>query len=1144
VSTLQLLSELAAANIRLQLRGDSLQCLSPKGALTEALSRGIRTHRDELIALLRKSVPEQPLLGESVDIPRVPEDLPVPLTHVQERMWFLDQLMGPNHVYNISVAVPLLNRPLDLRALTLACNTLIARHAILRTAFVLRDGIVKQVLVDDAVIAPRVLELSREYAQDERAARDAELRDILRRESRTPFELARAPLFRMIAVRLAPDSHVLLMMLHHIVSDGWSNGILVRDLTALYGAFSRGAEPQLPPVEVQYRNYAAWQRQRLDGSAGLKSQLDYWLNRLRDLPPLLELPYDRPRPAVARQEGSTLPFQLDAQLSAALRELAAHHRVSLFMLLLAAFQVLIARYSGRKDVAVGSPLTNRRHSQLEEMVGPCINTVVLRSAVDPGTSFLTHLQQVRSTVLEAFDNQDVPFEQIVSGLRVPRTLAHEPLVQVGFLLKVPAPGEVLAPGAGKVSELFGFDIRDITGYSKLDLTVMTKEEGPLILGWFEYNTDLFAGASVRRMIEHYRHLLASIAARAAQLESTRLGDLELMPPDERRAMLRRGERAAEAFEDLTTHELVVRQARATPGAVALISDAARLSYAELLQASRRVAAALRARGAGPGTVIPLFMNRSADAVIAMLAVLECGAAYLPLDPSYPQARIAHMLTDSAPAFVLTHAEVRHLLPDTAARVVVYETVTDGAPDEVAEPPRGPAPRDLAYVIYTSGSTGKPKGVMIEHRALANFLQSMAREPGMTPTDRLLALTTFSFDIAALEIFLPLIRGATVVLASRAVATDPRLLADELRRHRITMLQATPATWRMLLASGWEGAPGLKALCGGEALSSQLARELISRVDSLWNMYGPTETTVWSACRAVREAAAGNGVETIGAPIANTGLFVLDTTLQPAPQSVIGELCISGAGLARGYLNQPQLTDERFVTLDVEGAAVRMYRTGDLARWNAAGQLDFLGRNDGQVKVRGFRIELGEIEARLCEHPAVSAAAVAARPDVSGELRLVAYVVGERLGDGALDALRDFCRQSLPEHMVPAQFARLDALPLTANGKVNRAALPEIQRAAPRSHEPPQGATEEAVAQIWAALLSVTVGRHDDFFALGGHSLLAVRMAAEVERSLEVTVPVSAIFEAPTLAEFALRAQRPASPQAPAAEPRATIEGFI
>lgn len=1140
-----LLTQLAAANIKLYARGDKLECRAPAGALTEALTRGIRTHKDELLSLLRRP-DDAPIMSESATIPPWATDASAPLTHAQERMWFIDRMMGPNHVYNISVAVPLLNRALDLEALKRSCNALLARHAILRTSFVMQDGAVVQVVSNDVCIEPRVIPLSRQYGPSEARERDLELQSIMRSEVRAPFDLSRAPLFRLAVVRIDAHSHILLMMMHHIVSDGWSNQIIVRELTALYGAFSSGREPALPKVDLQYRDYAGWQRQHVDGNPRLARQMSYWKEKLRDLPPLLELPNDRPRPAVARHEGSTLAFQLDKDTAAKLREIAARQRVSLFMLLLATFQVFLSRYSGRADVAVGSPLTNRRHPQLEELVGPCINTVVLRSAVEESSTFAAHLQSVRKTVLEAFDNQDVPFEQIVNALQLPRSLSYEPLVQIGFLLKVSAPGEVLDQGSGKISDLLGVDIRDISGYSKMDLTVMMKEEGETIVGWLEYRTDLFTDATAARMIAHFSQLLASIARDSEHLSDRPMASLTMLPARERHDLLHRVNAPRATVDPLPAHAQFESWAARAPATTALVFEGATWSYETLNAAADRLASRLRSRGAGPGSLVALYLDRCAEAVISILAVLKSGAAYVPVDPAFPQARVEHMLSDSKPVLVLTRAKIRNDLPQTCAPVAVYEELVadDIRSDSACTGQRYSGPNDLAYVIYTSGSTGKPKGVMIEHSALSNFLGAMRIAPGISPSDRLLAVTTLSFDIAGLEILLPLTSGATVVLASTAVTKDAALLASSIRRQQISLLQATPATWRMLLRSGWVGSKSLRAICGGEALTSELSAQLLEKTGSLWNLYGPTEATIWCAGRPIEKASdTGNGVESIGGPIANAQLYILDQTLQPVPAGVAGEICIGGAALARGYLNRPELTSQRFVSVNLDdGTATRVYRTGDMARWTSTGDIEFLGRNDQQVKINGFRVELGEIEAQLDQHPDVASCAVVARADDHGGHRLVAYVVLASGDDTRLPQLRDFCRGVLPEYMVPSQFVRLDAMPLTPNGKFDRGSLPDVQRVVASGYEAPEGSLETAVAHLWKKILKVpAVGRYDDFFALGGHSLLAAYMVADLERETQRSVPVAAVFEAPTLCAFARRIEGAHTAPQPYA---VAVEGYI
>jgi amino acid adenylation domain-containing protein len=827
--------------------------------------------------------------------------------------------------------------------------------------------------------------------------------------------------------------------------------------------------------------------------------------------------------------------------------------VTPFMLLLAAFQSLLHRYTGADDIVVGTPLAGRTRREVEPLIGFFVNTLVLRTGLAGDPSFAELLGRVRETALGAFAHQDLPFERLVAELRPERHLAHSPVFQVMFTLQnAPAPR----------LDLPGLDLSPVESPARAarfdwSLSLTAAEAG--IGGYLEYNTDLFDPATIRRALGH----LATLLGGAAADPSRRLSELPLLPAAERRQILAEWNATAEPAWEGPVDALFAAQAARTPEAVAVICRGEPLTYGELGARADRLASRLRALGVGPETPVALAMERSLEMVVGLLGIWKAGGAYLPLDPAYPRERLAYMLEDSGAPVLVTHgAEGDPLAGDFARGGWTGEVVClgpgGGLPGPSEEPVvAGTGPDHLAYILYTSGSTGRPKGVQVTHRALANFLGSMRREPGLSSGDVLVAVTSLSFDIAGLELWLPLAAGARVVLATRPETADGLLLRALVEEWGGTVLQGTPATWRLLIEAGWRGGAGFKALCGGEAFPPALAAELGERAGSIWNLYGPTETTIWSAVAEVRDLAAGAPVP-VGRPIDATRIHLLGRLGphgEPVPAGVAGELLIGGAGLARGYLARPDLTAEKFVPDPFAAApGERLYRTGDLARYRPDGRLECLGRLDAQVKVRGFRIELGEIEAVLALHPAVAQAAVAARGE--GEARgLVAYVV-PRSADQPLDAgeLRAALRRSLPDYMVPAIVMELAALPLTPNGKVDRRALPAPERSRPAAgYAPPRTPAEEILAGVWERVLGLAgegadetarVGIHDNFFDLGGHSVLAIQIVARAREAGLLLTPIQ-IFQRPTIAELAeLAAAAPSPAEAAEAVPAPADPGAV
>jgi amino acid adenylation domain-containing protein len=1013
----------------------------------------------------------------------VPRQRDLPLSFAQQRLWLLDQLAPGNPFYNLGGALRLIGR-LAAAALGAALAEVVRRHEVLRTGFASVEGRPVQRIAPESGWDLPAIDLGALPAD----RREAEMRRLVTAQARRPFDLGRPPLLRASLLRLGDAEHVLIFALHHIASDGWSMGVLTGEVAQLYAAFASGKPSPLPELPVQYADFAVWQRSWLRGEV-LESQLAYWRRGLAGAPPV-ELPTDRPRPPVQTFRGALFRSRLSAELSAALAALGRERSSSLFMVLFTGFDALVSRYTGLEDLVVGTPIAGRTRAVLERLIGFFVNTLVLRTDLSGDPTVAEMLARVRETAVGAYSHQDLPFEHLVEKLQPQRDLSRNPLFQLMFNLLGAPPGKVESQGL-TLSRL-----ESAGGTSLFDLQVYLTDTGAGIAASWEYATDLFDASTIARLAGHFTTLLEGMVADP----EARLAALPLLGSEEREQLLTGWNATARPVPDGCVHEWIAAQAARSPEAVAVVFGDESLTYRELDRRANGLARRLRSLGVGPEVRVGLAAERSPEMVVGLLAVLKAGGAYVPLDPSYPEERLAFMREDAGLAALLTR-----------------ESVRAEAGEEAARPPRsGAGPGNAAYLIYTSGSTGRPKGVQISHGALANFLASMAECPGLGAGDALLAVTSLSFDIAGLEILLPLMVGGRVVLASREEAADGRRLQTLIAAAGITVLQATPATWRLLLEAGWQGGRGLKALCGGEAMAPALAASLRQRVGSLWNVYGPTETTVWSTLDEIRD----DGPITIGRPIANTGAYVLDARGNPVPVGAAGELYLGGAGLARGYLGRPELTAERFVPDPFGPPGSRLYRTGDLARYRADGCLDCLGRIDHQVKIRGFRIELGEIEAALGRHPDVEAAVVVVR-DEGADRRLVAYLVARRPEMDLAGELRDWSRRSLPEPMIPTAWVRLDRLPLTPNGKVDRKALPAPAAVGPRTSTAPRTPTEAALAGIWGSVLGVAaVGAEDDFFELGGHSLLAAQVVSRIHDALGVELPLSRIFQAPVLSALA------------------------
>jgi amino acid adenylation domain-containing protein len=1034
-----------------------------------------------------------------------------PASFSQQRLWFLHQLEPGGSAYNLLYAFKLDGR-LDLVALERSLDEIARRHEILRTTFAADDGAPTQI-----IHPPRQQPLScTDLSQLPAEATEAEAARLIADEARRPFDLAAGPLFRRTLVKIDREKHILLLAFHHIVSDGWSRGILLREISVLYDAFSAGQESPLRPLSIQYADFAVRQRQQLQGKV-LQDQLSYWKRQLSGVA-VLELPTDRLRPAVPTFHGASESFVLPKFLTDALKVLSRQERVTLFMTLLAAFQTLLHRYTGQDDIAIGSPIAGRQHIEFENLIGFFVNTLVLRTDLSGDPTFKQLLGRVREMTLDAYTHQDLPFEKLVEELNPDRNLSATPLFQVLFVLQN-APSSTL-----KLRDVRVHPMPTESGTAKFDLTLSVTASTDSLTGSLTYNTDLFDAPTVVRMVRHFQRLLEAIAANPEQ----RLSALPILSRAERQEILIEWNDTKRNYpKGKYIHELFEAQVERTPDAVAVIFDGQELTYRELSGRANQLARYLGKLGVGPEVLVGICMERSLAMVIGLLAVLKAGGAYLPLDPTYPEERLGFMLKDAEVRALLTQEQMSVRFRENQVRIVCL----DRDWEEIAREERSPPVTELtgenaAYVIYTSGTTGAPKGTVIEHKSLVNYLCWFNESP--LAEKFLPATARATFDASLKQLFAPLLRGGSVWLVSDEVVGQPARLLELISARAGAGLNCAPSLWKAVLDSIDGNAPSKTVsslLLGGETLNRPLVDRTFDAFPGieLWNLYGPTEATANAAVARIFP----DGAITLGRPIANTRIYILDSHLEPVPAGVPGELCIAGAGVARGYLNRPLLTADKFVRdpfSDEPGA--RLYKTGDLARYLPDGDIEFLGRIDHQVKIHGFRIELGEIEAVLSLHPAVCESVVVARDNQREEKSLAAYVVLEREFACTLGELRSFLTSRLPQHMIPSSFVILESLPLTPNGKIDRRAL--VGRSAERP-EPtggfvvPRSGVEEVLTRIWAEVLKIDrIGIHDNFFELGGHSLLATQVVARARSAFAAEVSLRSFFDAPTVAGLAER----------------------
>ena len=1085
---------------------------------------------------------EQQLGLAAPPIEPAPRDKPLPLSFAQLRLWFLDQLEPGNLFYNMPMAVRMVGR-LDVDALDRALNEIIRRHEVLRTSFADEGGEPYQIIHPEMRLDAPIEDLS-DLPEAEREVRAIEL---ARAEVRKPFDLATGPLLRARLLRLGDEEHIAVLVLHHIVADAWSIGVFLGELAALYNAFVAAQSSPLPELPIQYADYAVWQRNWLQGEV-LEKQLAYWREKLAGAPPLLELPTDHPRPAIQTANGATHNFHIPKELADALNRLSKQENVTLFMSLLAGYEILLARYSGMEDISVGSAIANRTRGETERLIGFFVNTLVLRTDLSGNPAFVDLLARVRETALGAYTHQDIPFEMLVDELQPERNLSHTPLFQVGFAL------QNTPLNAQELPDLRLEPLALDAGSAKYDITLTLTEGESGIVGSAEYNTDLFDASTIERMMRHYVRLLEGAAADPERP----VFHLPMLTPEEASLILQDWNQTATPYVEATFHALFEEQVRVRPDAPAAIFGDQQLTYDQLNRKANQLARYLIEQGVEPEDIVGLSVLRSLDMVVGILGILKAGGAYLPIDSGYPPERIRYMIEDSGIELLLTDNFTdplfRKMYPvkredatgeDFALTFDVLRITGDDAyasyPDE--NPNLSLTPDNLAYVIYTSGSTGRPKGTLLSHRGLSNLADVHHREFEMAEGKRVLQFSPFSFDASVWETVMALRNGAALVLAPQeTLASGPDLL-HLMKDQRVTTVTLPPSLLAVLEP---DDLPDLHTVvAAGEACTNEIVRKWAPG-RHFFNAYGPTETTVCASMHRVDPEARYEVGPPIGKPISNFQLYVVDSYLNPQPIGVPGELLIGGVGLARGYLNRPDLTAERFIPNpfvrgttktgrapsqgagrlpEVKGGQ-RLYRTGDLVKYLPNGDIEFLGRIDHQVKVRGFRIELGEIEARLRQFPGLQDSIVIVREDAPGDKRIVAYFTPEPGVEADLNQLRSFMREALPEYMVPSFFVQLEAMPLTPSNKIDRKALPapDASVLAPtREYIPPTTETEIKLAAIIAELLHIErVGLADNFFELGGHSLLATQFISRVRDLFDVEMPLRALFEHPTIGEFAMQ----------------------
>jgi amino acid adenylation domain-containing protein/non-ribosomal peptide synthase protein (TIGR01720 family) len=1107
MTTLELLSKLRSKDIQIWADGDRLRCNAPKGVLTPDLRKELAAHKSAILALLRKAddVPS----SAALPLKPVERSRDLPLSFAQQRLWFLNQL-GTGSAYNIPLAIRL-SGLLNIKALEDSLNEIIRRHESLRTTFRSSGGSPVQVIAEELSLVMPLIDLK----DQPKAERELAAKRLARNEAIRRFDLVKGPLLNAALIRLSEDEHILLLTMHHIITDGWSTSVFTAELATLYKAYCIGEASPLAELPIQYADFVHWQREWLQGEV-LENQVSYWRRQLEGVP-VLRLFTDRPRPSVQTYEGARQNIALSPTLTSALHDLCRRQGVTLFMTMLAAFQTLLFRYTGQEDIVVGSPIANRNRTEIEGLIGFFVNSLAMRTDLSGNPTFSELIRRVQGVALGAYEHQDLPFEKLVEKLNPERDMSHNPLFQIIFAIQSLSVEELQLPGL----TLSPFAIERVTANFDIELHLWEKPEG--LSGMVVYNIDLFDDATITRLVGHYETLLASIVADPDQ----HISDVQILTDTERKQMLVDWNDTSTYYpNDKCIHCLFEEQVERTPDSVAVIFKDQQLTYQELNQRANQLAHHLQSLGVGPEVLVGICVERSLEMLVGLLAILKAGGAYVPLDPNYPRERLGYILACIHGPVVLTQSGLGDRLPPSTAHVLALDEDWESVAQAPASTPENlVTPQNLAYVIYTSGSTGRPKGVAIPHAGIVNRLRWMQDAYQLDSTDHVLQKTPFSFDVSVWEFFWPLITGADLVIAKPGGHKDSAYLSELIAEEQITTLHFVPPMLAAFLEEPGIAACGSlrRVICSGEALPFELMQRHYSRLGvPLHNLYGPTESSVdvtYWACERDTDL----GVVPIGRPIANTQIYILDSELNPVPVGVKGDLYIGGVQLARGYLNRPELTAEKFIPdAFSETPGTRLYKTGDLSRFLPDGNIEFLGRIDHQVKIRGFRIELGEVEATLVQQPSVREAVVIDRTDGPGDGQLVGYITPNTDLVPEIGELRAFLQQKLPEYMVPSAFVTLDTLPLTANGKIDRQALPapdgEIFRE--EGYVAPRTEIEQSLAKIWQELLlKEQVGIDENFFEIGGDSILSIQVVSRAKNS-GIQITAKQIFQNQTIADLA------------------------
>ncbi|MHC0062943.1 amino acid adenylation domain-containing protein [Nostoc sp. UIC 10890] len=1135
-NTFDFLCQLRNLSINLETDGDRLRCHAPEGALTPTLRQEIAQRKTDLILLLQEA--KQLKVSEQLSIQPVLRDGKLPLSFAQQRLWFIHQISPDSTAYNMLEALQLDGSP-NIGALEQSLSELIRRHEILRTTFPTVDGNPIQLIAPPTALTLPIHDLQG-FSTEEQTE---QIRQIAKSIASELFDLAAEPLVQFTLLQLNSQEYVLLLKMHHIIYDGWSLSIFFRELSQLYAAFTQGLPNPLAQLPIQYADFAVWQRQWLTGEV-LERQLNYWQKQLAGAPLVLELPADRKRPPVQTFQGGVECFQLDRDLTQRLKQLSQESDTTLFMTLLAAFLVLLSRYSGQSDIVVGSPIANRNSPAIEQLMGFFANTLPLRGNLSGNPTFTEFLAQVRQTTLSAYSHQDLPFEMLVEKLQPDRDLSRNPLVQVMFSLQNAPQSSANLPGLTIQNVPLPLDVK-----VRFDLEVNYWENPEGLEGVWCYNTDLFDATTITRIGQHFQTLLKAIVA------NPRMGisELPLLSSAERHQLLVEwNDTQVDYPQDLCIHQLFEKQVEKTPDAVAVVYENQQLTYGELNIRANQLAHYLRSLGVGVDVLVGLCVERSLEMIVGLLGILKAGGAYLPLDPEYPQERLSFMLQDAQVKVLLTQEKLVKSLTQHQSRVVCLDTdwqsISQANQDNLNSTVSS---ENLSYIIYTSGSTGTPKGVIVTHQAV-NRLVLNTNYVELTPNDCVAQAANIAFDAATFEIWGALLNGAKLVIINKSVLLIPTEFAANIRDRQISVLFLTTALFNQLASFVPEAFSSLKYLLfGGEAVDPRWVQEVLQKgaPQQLLHVYGPTENTTFSSWYLVENLATTAKTIPIGRAISNTQIYLLDQNLQPVPIGVPGELYLGGAGLARGYLNRPELTQEKFISnrfgqsrgageQGSRGAEIlpnpqspvpnpRLYKTGDLARYLSDGNIEYLGRIDNQVKIRGFRVELGEIEAVLSQHEDVQVSCVIAHEDTPGEKRLVAYIVPHPQVTPTVSVLRQFLANKLPAYMTPNAFVMLESLPLTPNGKVDRRALKAPSNTSNLDKfVQPRNQLELQLIQIWSKILKVDkVGVQDNFFDLGGHSLLAPYLMTQIKQQLGKDVTLTNIFQNPTIEQLATIVQK-------------------